>query len=166
MNPKVARILWYVFTPLLLLGLGFGSSYVTNSGNSNDWYSDLSQAPWTPPGWVFSVVWSILYILLGVVLARSIVESSWKTNFEKAQFGLLLSTIVLILVWPFAYFLAKSQVAGVVLISIIVAAGLAYCVMTGLDKKWIEMGCTLPLLVWGGFATSLAVYALVKSKSP
>ena len=161
MDPKVAKIICYVFTPLALLGLGFGSSLLTNSGNSNQWYSNLTKAPWTPPGWVFSVVWSILYLLLGIALARSIVENSWKTKLEKVEFGLLLSIVVFVLAWPFAYFLAKSQIAGVVLISVIVAMGLIYCIMTGLDNKWIQMACTLLLLVWGTFATSLAIYPLI-----
>lgn len=154
------KILWYIFTPLVLVGLGFGSSFLTNSGNSNEWYSNLTQAPWTPPGWVFSVVWSILYILLGLVLARSIVTKTWKSKMDKIEFGLLVSSIVLILAWPFAYFLAKSQIAGIVLLCIIVAMGLAYCIMTGKEMKWLEFGGVLPLLVWGSFATSLAIYPL------
>lgn len=160
---NVSNVLWYVLTPLVLVGLGFGSSFLTNSGNSNQWYAKLPQAPWTPPGWVFSVVWSILYILLGLVLARTIVEKAWKTKLDKVEFGILLFSIVLILAWPFAYFLAKSQVAGVVLISLIVVLGLVYCIMTGMEKKWLEMGGVLPLLVWGSFATTLAMYALIQS---
>ena len=32
----------------------------------NEWYRKLNKAPWTPPDWVFGVVWPILYLLMGV----------------------------------------------------------------------------------------------------
>ena len=32
----------------------------------NEWYRKLNKAPWTPPNWVFGVVWPILYLLMGI----------------------------------------------------------------------------------------------------
>ena len=32
----------------------------------NGWYKDIKKAPWTPPSYVFGIVWTILYILMGV----------------------------------------------------------------------------------------------------
>ncbi|MEM5470579.1 TspO/MBR family protein [Hoeflea sp. AS60] len=31
-----------------------------------EWYRSLRKPSWTPPGWAFPVVWSILYIAIGV----------------------------------------------------------------------------------------------------
>lgn len=31
-----------------------------------EWYDGLSKPPWTPPGWAFPVVWSILYVKITV----------------------------------------------------------------------------------------------------
>lgn len=151
----------YIVCPVVLLGLGFGSSFVTNSGNENDWYMSLPRAPWTPPGWVFSTVWSILYVLLGVAMARTIVEKEWHSKMDQSQLGILSGIILLILVWPFAYFMAKSQMAGIVLIWIIVLLGIAYSILTGLGKHFVQLGCALPLVVWGTFATSLAMYSIL-----
>lgn len=151
----------YIAFPVVLLGLGFGSSFLSDSGNNNEWYNSLSKAPWTPPGWVFSVVWSILYVLIGVTMARVIVEKHYQTDMDKAQIGVLVATIAIILIWPFVYFLGKSQPGGIALIILVVLLGLGYCIMTGLDKRFIEMGCTLPLVAWGGFATTLALYPVV-----
>ncbi len=30
----------------------------------NDWYKNLKKAPWSPPGYVFGIVWPILYFLM------------------------------------------------------------------------------------------------------
>lgn len=154
----------YIVFPVVLLCLGFGSSFLSDSGNNNEWYGQLVTAPWTPPGWVFSVVWSVLYVLLGVTLARTIVEKHYETFMDKTQLSVLIATIVVILIWPFVYFLGKSQPGGIVLIILVVLLGLAYCIMTGLGKRFVEMGCTLPLVVWGGFATTLALYPVITKR--
>ena len=38
----------------------------------NDWYKNLKKAPWSPPGYVFGIVWPILYILFGIINLRII----------------------------------------------------------------------------------------------
>lgn len=158
---KATSVSVYVFTPLLLLLLGFGSSYLTNSGNSNVWYANLHRAPWTPPGWVFSVVWSVLYILLGFVLARTLVRETYTKLDEKLALAFLIAGIAFVLAWPFVYFMARLQVVALVLLILIVLLLCAYCVVCGLHRRWVEVACTAPLVVWGAFATSLAVYPLL-----
>jgi benzodiazapine receptor len=151
----------YIVCPVVLLGLGFGSSFVTNSGNDNEWYMSLRRAPWTPPGWVFSTVWSVLYVLLGVAMARTIVEKEWHSKMDQTHLGILSSILLLILVWPFAYFMGKSQLAGIILILSIVVMATVYSILTGLDKRFVQLGCALPLVVWGTYATSLALYPVL-----
>ncbi len=34
------------------------------------WYAELEKPPLTPPGWVFSVVWPILYLLMAIAAWR------------------------------------------------------------------------------------------------
>ncbi len=43
---------------------GFISSIL--SGNASTVYTSLTLPPFSPPGWIFGVVWPILYILMGV----------------------------------------------------------------------------------------------------
>lgn len=38
--------------------------------NPGEWYLSLSKPKWTPPGWVFPVVWTSLYICMAVSAAR------------------------------------------------------------------------------------------------
>ena len=46
------------------LGVGALSAFLTRDSTSI--YRTLAQPPLSPPGWVFPVVWTILYILMGV----------------------------------------------------------------------------------------------------
>ena len=57
-----------VTVPLILL-LGIGSSVLAGSGEENRWYAMLTKPAGTPPGWVFPVAWTTLYVLMGVALA-------------------------------------------------------------------------------------------------
>ena len=57
-----------VTVPAVLL-LGSLSGWLSNSGYSNEWFLALRRPAIMPPGWVFGVAWTILYILLGLSLA-------------------------------------------------------------------------------------------------
>jgi len=57
-----------VTVPAVLL-LGSLSGALSGSGADNQWYQALEKSPLNPPGWVFGVVWPILYVLLGLSLA-------------------------------------------------------------------------------------------------
>ena len=57
-----------VATPAVLL-LGTLSGALSGSGEENAWFAALDKPDFMPPGWVFGVAWTILYVLLGLVLA-------------------------------------------------------------------------------------------------
>ena len=49
---------------LLSVGTGLLSSFLT--GNFSALYQDVNRPALAPPAWLFPVVWSILYILMGI----------------------------------------------------------------------------------------------------
>ena len=49
---------------LLSVGVGILSSFLT--GNFSELYSDVNRPVLSPPAWLFPVVWSVLYILMGI----------------------------------------------------------------------------------------------------
>jgi tryptophan-rich sensory protein len=57
-----------VTVPAVLL-LGMLSGYLAGSGSSNPRFAALRKPAFMPPGWVFPLAWTILYILLGLSLA-------------------------------------------------------------------------------------------------
>lgn len=65
----IGRIIFFIF---LILQPFIGNAITMRffSGNLNTknrtWYAKLNQSPLTPPPIVFPIVWSILYILLGL----------------------------------------------------------------------------------------------------
>lgn len=58
---------------ILFLILNFGALAIgglfTSEGVSSDWYQNLNQAPWTPPGWVFGAAWTTIMIFFSIYMA-------------------------------------------------------------------------------------------------
>lgn len=61
--------LGYILFPLCTLGVGALAGYLSEPGLTQV-YPLLEKSPLTPPGYVFSLVWAVLYLLMGLGLAR------------------------------------------------------------------------------------------------
>lgn len=59
----------YVFWSLLSLGAGALSGWLSRDGMAL-YATAITKPPLSPPGWVFPVVWTVLYILMGIGAAR------------------------------------------------------------------------------------------------
>ena len=57
--------LLFIFINFSALGIGI---WLMNDGPKTEWYTNLNQAPWTPPGWVFGVAWSSIMLLFSVYM--------------------------------------------------------------------------------------------------
>jgi tryptophan-rich sensory protein len=60
---------WAMVTVPAIVLIGSLSGLLSNSGYGNRWFAALNLPTITPPGWVFAVVWPLLYIGLGLSLA-------------------------------------------------------------------------------------------------
>lgn len=69
------KLLWCLAIPL---GVG-GVSALLTSGNMQ-LFEEINKPPLSPPGWVFPVVWTILYISMGVALYIVVVAKDKKNN--------------------------------------------------------------------------------------
>lgn len=59
MKPNTKKLLIHLAIPLAVGGL---SAWI--AGGFSD-YGQLNQPPFAPPGWLFPVVWTVLYLLMG-----------------------------------------------------------------------------------------------------
>ena len=74
--------------------------------NSMEAFEALNQPPLSPPGWLFPVVWTVLYVLMGI--ASYLASVSDAPHKEKARalwtYGIQLAFNFL---WPIAFFNLK-----------------------------------------------------------
>lgn len=118
---------WKKLLIALAIPLGVGGLSALVTGGSMGDYGQLNQPPLSPPGWLFPVVWTILYLLMGYASYRiwtSDAPQKRKTDAQRlygAQlavnflwslvfFGLewrLLAFWVILLLWVLIYFTIK-----------------------------------------------------------
>lgn len=93
---------WYWLVCMALpLAVGGLAGFITR--DSFEIYSHLNLPPFSPPGWVFPVAWSILYLAMGI--ASGLVLSSGASQ-EQTMSALRLYILQLAVnfVWPILFF--------------------------------------------------------------
>jgi hypothetical protein len=66
---RAALLRWSIFLAPLLLLLGSWSGLAAGSGSGNLWFMGLEKPAIYPPPATFGIVWTVLYLLMGVALA-------------------------------------------------------------------------------------------------
>lgn len=137
-----------VIVPLILL-LGFASGRAVPSGSENLWYQALTKPELNPPGWVFPVVWTTLYIMIGLALAM-IVHARGARG-RGVAIGLFVVQFALNLAWTPLFF--GAHLVDVALF--VIVAILAVSIATTFAFARIRRGAAwlmLPYLIWLSFA--------------
>lgn len=91
-----------IYLPSVLIPLAAGAVVGLITSGSMD-YDMLKQPPLSPPGWLFPVVWTILYALMG--LSYGILKENGKT--DDTVNILYYGQLIVNLLWPVAFFVLK-----------------------------------------------------------
>lgn len=128
--------------------------------NSMEAFEALNQPPLSPPGWLFPVVWTVLYVLMGI--ASYLVSVSDAPQEEKARalwtYGIQLAFNFL---WPIAFFNLKWYLFAFLWLVILWILILITALRFGRIRK--PAGYLLvPYLLWVAFAgyLNLGIYLL------
>lgn len=95
------------------LGVGALSSLLTK-GSMED-FSRLRQPPLSPPDWVFPVVWSGLYVLMGAA-SYLVYKSDLPEKTRRAALAAYGATLVVNFLWPLLFFRAGLHLAAFLLL--------------------------------------------------
>jgi len=150
------KLLKYI---VIFLVINFGAlaigRWLMDNGPQTEWYINLNQAPWTPPGWVFGVAWTTIMLCFSLYMAFL-----YKLKPTTKVVVLFTIQFVLNVIWNYVFFNQHFVGFGftiILLLTFIVA------VFTFSFKK--DMGLKtlliLPYLIWLCIATSLNGYILI-----
>ena len=149
---RMSFLRYALFTVPAILLLGTVSGRISGSGYGNAWFDALEKPAIMPPGWVFGVAWTILYVLLGLALALILHARGARGR------GLALSLFLLQLVLNFAWspiFFASHEVAAAFwTILAMIGLSLATAVLFWRIRRSATL-LMLPYLAWLGFAALL-----------
>lgn len=154
MNVKNRKLWTYGVAIAIPEAVGALAGFLTRNGVKA--FQQLPQSILTPPGFVFPIVWTILYALMGVGLARIWLAPE---NDERTQsLSLFLFQLIFNFFWSFFFF--NMQAFGFSLLWIIalwVLIGLMILSFYQVDKlaAWLQV----PYFLWVTFATYLTYTA-------
>ena len=141
------------FTLALPLMVGAFSALLTQ--NTMETFAALNQPPLSPPGWVFPVVWTILYVMMGLasyfMLAADAEDAQRDRAWDLYGFQLLLNFL-----WPLLFFrFDRCDLALICLILLWVVLIATIISFFRISKK---AGLSLiPYLLWVTFAGYLNI---------
>mgnify|MGYP002651015227 CR=1 FL=1 len=140
---------WAAFVVPLVLLLGFLSGRSVASGSENAWYVALAKPGFTPPGWVFPVAWTILYVLIGFALAIAL--SARGAALRTAGVVLFAAQFALNLAWTPLFFGAHKVGAALFVIVLIFALSVATAWVFSRFRP-TAAALMIPYIAWLAFA--------------
>jgi len=149
---RMSYLRWAVVTVPAILLLGFLSGRSVATGADNPWYVALVKPSVTPPGWVFPVAWTTLYILIGLALAM--VLNARGARLRWVGVGLFVTQFLLNLAWTPTFFGAHQVGTALAIIVAMLVIAIATTVVFGRIRTaaaWLMV----PYLVWISFAAML-----------
>lgn len=149
---RASFVRWALLLVPAVLLAGFLSGQLAGSGPGNPWFASLAKPSTFPPPATFGIVWSILYVLMG--LAFALVCSAWGARGRGAAIAAFLVQLALNLAWSPLFFGAHQISGALVLIAVLILA-----VLVTIWLFWrirpIAGALLLPYLAWAIFAAFL-----------
>lgn len=149
---RASLLRWSLFLVPTVLLLGFLSGQVAGSAANNPWFEALAKPAIFPPPFLFGIVWSILYVMMG--LAFAMVCAAWGARWRPYAVVAFLIQLALNLAWSPTFFAVHDIALAQ---GILVALDVAVIVTIWLFWKVRRAAAWLlvPYLAWILFASVL-----------
>lgn len=147
---------------LIFLAACFGAAGTGATFPPGEWYQKLAKPRWTPPNWVFPVMWTTIYLLISFAAGRvaGLEGSAYAMAFWAAQ-------IAFNALWTPIFF-GLRRLKGALLVMVFLWLSVLGCVVSHwLLDFWAGLAM-LPYLIWVSVAGMLnfAVVRLNPSVEP
>jgi benzodiazapine receptor len=153
---KISKLKPLLLSILISIGVGTLSAFFTM--NSMDIYTDLAKPALSPPGFVFPIVWTILYILMGI--SAYLIYSSNSPDKNKALL-IYAAQLIVNAMWSIIFFsLQRYLLAFIWLLLLLFLIILMIVSFSKINKTAAYL--QIPYLIWVIFAgyLNLSVYLM------
>ena len=149
---RASFLRWALLAVPLVSLLGYLSGQAAGSSADTPWFMALEKPATFPPPVTFGIVWTILYVLMGLALA--LVCSAWGARYRLPAVLMFIVQLLFNLAWSPVFF-AEHEIS--LALAIIVALDIAVVVTIVLFWKVRKLAALLllPYLAWILFATLL-----------
>ncbi|TCJ39475.1 TspO/MBR family protein [Parafrankia sp. BMG5.11] len=148
---RASLMRWALFTVPLVLLLGFLSGRVGSSADS-PWFQALAKPDIFPPPMWFGIVWTILYVMMGLALA--IVCAAWGARGRTAAIIAFAVQLAVNLAWSPVFFGMQQISTALIVIAVLDVLVIVTIVLFWRVRRSAAL-LLLPYLAWIAFATLL-----------
>ncbi len=153
MKQRLPYIILFLILNFAALGLGV---YLMGGEPLSDWYTQLNQAPWTPPNPVFGIAWSVIMVCFAVYMTHLIkhrINPSFIWIIYTIQWTLNTG-------WNYVFFNQHQPFLGLVTILLLFSIVCFLLFKFYRQLKWRSLWI-LPYVAWLIVAISLNAYIVV-----
>jgi benzodiazapine receptor len=120
---------------------------------TSEWYQRLSKAPWTPPGWTFGAIWTLIMICFSIYL-------TYLFSLRNSKFVIAIYSVAVLLNVSWNYIFFNQHLTNIALVNIsALTLVIVYLFISFGDEKLSKMKyLLLPYIIWLCIATSLNAY--------
>lgn len=141
MKNNYKELIIYITVPLILGGI---VGLITMKSSAN--YDSIV------PGWIFPVVWSILYVLMGI--------SSYLVRNNFLLIKIYVVNLIVNLLWPIIFFSFKLKILGFFWILLLILI-VGYMIYRFYEENKISSYLLIPYLLWIIFASILNLLEII-----
>ena len=124
----------------------------------NNWYKNLNRAPWSPPSYVFGIIWPVLYFLM--TISFFLVWKNKNCYPYCSALSFFLIQLMFNISWTTIFFYYKRTLLALIdIILIICFTIITYIKFTKINK--IAAYLLIPYLCWLFVAFSLNMYIVL-----
>ena len=98
----IIKIKPYIISVLIALGVGGLSAFFTR--NSMDLYSTINTPPLSPPSILFPIVWTILFVLMGISAAMIYTDTNASPLSKKSALSTYALSLIVNFFWSIIFF--------------------------------------------------------------
>ena len=127
-------------------------SLASSTAATDSWYLSLNKSELNPPGYVFGIVWPILYLLMMISAVLS----------YKKVFNLFIIQLIFNAAWSWLFF--RFQIPLFSLLDIYLLIGLnSYILKLMYEESKIAFVLFTPYVLWITFASYLNLYIVINN---
>lgn len=147
----------FILFPAISLGVGALAGFLTKDSLANV-YPLLEKSSLTPPGWVFPIAWTVLYLLMGIGMALVEARGGPERSRALTLFGIQLA---LNFGWSLLFFNSGAYLSALlclIVLWVMILAMAGSFASVSRPAAWLQ----IPYLLWVAFAGYLnaAVWVL------
>ena len=144
----------YFISIVIALGVGGLAAFLTR--NSMDIYKEINTPPLSPPSWLFPVVWTILYILMGISAAMIYKEKGSFDGTKEKALVTYAASLIFNFAWSIVFFNLKGFGVAVIILLILLFLIIRTILLYRKINK-IAAYMQIPYAVWVAFAGYLNI---------